>query len=85
MCSNCPCEPCDCWTPSCHQPCERNDGEDHDRAELESRMRDFEDLIGGSSSSTRGGYDEDNFEVPRIQSMDELEKEIEALKREMHV
>jgi hypothetical protein len=57
-------------------PCQREE-ENHDRAELESRMRDFEKLIGGGEES------DVNFEIPRVQTMGELEQEIEALKKDV--
>ena len=77
MCSNCPCTPCDCGTLSCHQPCETDND---DRAELESRMRDFENLIGRGHDDDESSND---FEVPRIQTMDELQQEIEVLKQDV--
>jgi len=48
-------------------PCQREE-ENHDRAELESRMRDFEKLIGGGEES------DVNFEIPRVQTMGERPK-----------
>ena len=43
-------------------------------------MRDFENLIGRGHDDDESSND---FEVPRIQTMDELQQEIEVLKQDV--